>query len=530
MLRRHFDLTKLLTVVLYLRMSDDKQNPMSPEQQEKMIRSRIKRSGLNVRIVKVYRDDGLTGRMTRNRKGFLQMLNDIRTGQIRIDAILVDTKERFGRMNELDEVQARLERENKVLILTADKNFSDPTSSTGRVMTMFENYRATVDSEIKAHNVLRAKYLAIEQGFWPGGPPPFGFRLEEVERIEKPGARTIVHNHLVPDEEAGPIMRAILLKSKAERSWGQVRLARYFTARADIPDKFKPFIADTIGNQLQNRIYYGELVWDQNCTGIVRGARVLEANAPEDVIHVPNFCEPLISVEDFEQIQANRIARTPNRKSESGEPRRGISYRYPLTGLVRCGHCNAAMNPNSSKYKDTVYTSYMCPNRSLGICDNKFRVPEEWLRESVVGFILKHLIPCDEPGRFAFVEEITRLVRAALVELQSEDLDTKPALEAELATLREQMSGWIQSLSKPKLSDSVRELVEAQLAEASDRRNEIEAILHEDFAPESLLTTLVRPEQLRDRIDRLATVLSGDNATETNLFFVDACRQDRLLQ
>lgn len=518
MLRRQFDLTKLLTVVLYLRMSDDKQNPLSPEQQEKMIRSRIKRSGLNVRIVKVYRDDGLTGRMTRNRKGFLQMLNDIRTGQIRIDAILVDTKERFGRMNELDEVQARLEHENKVLILTADKNFSDPTSSTGRVMTMFENYRATVDSEIKAHNVLRAKYLTIEQKFWPGGPVPFGFRLHEVERIEKPGARTIVHNHLVHDEEAGPIMRAVLLKSKDERSWGQVRLARYFTARADIPDKFKPFIADTIGKQLQNPIYCGELVWDQNCTGIVRGVRVLEANSPEDVIHVPDFCEPLISIEDFQQIQAHRIARTRNRKSESGERQRGISYRYPLTGLVRCGHCNAAMNPNSSSYKDTVYMSYMCPNRSVGICDNKFRVPEEWLREAVVGFILKHLIPSDEPTRLEFVDEITELVRAALGDLQSEDLDAKPGLEAELATLREQMSGWVKSLSKPKLSDSVRELVETQLAEASDRRGEIEAILDEGFDPETFLATLVRPEQVRDRIDRLSTVLSGENATETNLF------------
>ncbi len=518
MLRRQFDLTKLLTVVLYLRMSDDKQNPLSPEQQEKMIRSRIKRSDLNVKIIKVYRDDGLTGRMTRNRQGFLQMIHEIQTGQTKVDAILVDTIERFGRMEELDEFRRRLEYEHNVLILTADKNFSDPTSSTGRVMAMFENYRATVDSEIKAHNVLRAKYLTIEQKFWPGGPVPFGYRLHEVERIEKPGARTIVHNHLVPDEEAGPIMRAILVKSKAERSWGQDRLGRYFNARTDIPDKFKPFIADTIGKQLQNPIYCGELVWDQNCTGIVRGVRVLEANSPEDVIHVPDFCEPLISVEDFQQVQANRIARTRNRKTESGERRRGISYRYPLTGLIRCGHCNAAMNPNSSRYKDAVYTSYMCPNRRIGICDNTFSVPEEWLRESVVGFILKHLIPSDEPGRLAFVDGITGLVRAALSELQSEDLDTKPALEAELVTLRERMSGWIQSLSKPKLPDSVRELVEAQLAEASSRRSEIEAILHEDIDPETLLASLVRPEHVRDRIDRLATVLSGGNATETNLF------------
>ncbi|TWU32786.1 hypothetical protein Q31b_57960 [Novipirellula aureliae] len=518
MLRRQFDLTKLLDVVLYLRMSDDKQNPLSPEQQEKMIRSRINRSGLNVKIARVYRDDGLTGRMTRNRKGFLKMIHEIQTGQVNVDAILVDTIERFGRMEELDEFRRRLEHEHNIVILTADKNFSDPTSSTGRVMAMFENYRATVDSEIKAHNVLRAKYLTIEQNFWPGGPVPFGYRLDEVERIEKPGARTIVHNHLVPDEGAGPIMQAIFQKSKTERSWGQERLAKYFNAKTDIPDKYKPFIGATIGRQLKNAIYQGELVWDQNCTGIVRGVRVLEANSPKDVIHVPDFCEPLVSIEDFQQVQANRIARTRNRKSESGERRRGINYRYPLTGLVRCGHCNVAMNPNSSSYKDAVYTSYICPKNRSGMCDNATRVPEEWLRETVVGFILKHLIPNDDAGRLAFVEEVTELVRAALGELQSEDLDTKPVLAAELATLGKQMSGWIQSLSNPKLSASVRELVEMQMTEASSRRNEIEEILQEDFDQNALLASLVRPEQVHERLDRLSTVLSGDNATEANLF------------
>lgn len=160
----------------------------------------------------------------------------------------------------------------------------------------------------------------------------------------------------------------------------------------------------------------------------------------------------------------------------------------------------------------------MCPNRRVGLCDNTFRVPEEWLRESVIGFITDHLIPSNETDRLAFVDEITELVRAALGELQCDGIDAKPALEAELTTLQEQLSGWIQTLSKPNLSESVRGLVETQMAEASDRRNEIEAILHEDIDPDTVLASLVRPNQVRDQIDRLSTILSGDNATESNLF------------
>ena len=70
------------------------------------------------------------------------------------------------------------------------------------------------------------------------------------------------------------------------------------------------FQAPSVGYWLDNPIYSGELVWEQNSTGIVDDMRVVERNQEEDVIHVPNFCKPMVSREQQEAIWAMRRARS----------------------------------------------------------------------------------------------------------------------------------------------------------------------------------------------------------------------------
>jgi len=61
MLRVQFSLNKRWRVVIYARMSSDRQNPRSPEQQIATIEETIHRSGLDWVVVKTYRDDGISG-------------------------------------------------------------------------------------------------------------------------------------------------------------------------------------------------------------------------------------------------------------------------------------------------------------------------------------------------------------------------------------------------------------------------------------------------------------------------------------
>ena len=197
---------------------------------------------------------------------------------------------------------------------------------------------------------IRDRIGSIEDGYWPGGPVPFGYRLE-LACVEKRHRREVTHHVLVFDEDTGPIMLSLLVQSAKKPSWGQDRLTGWLNDRPDIPDELKPFHASTIGKRLRNPIYRGILVWSEYSQGVVDDRRVLEKNDEQDIIRIEGFCEPIAPVEILKQVDANIELRKkfrPDSETESSCTKRGVNYSHPLTGLVRCGHCGASMVPNLS--------------------------------------------------------------------------------------------------------------------------------------------------------------------------------------
>ena len=172
---------------------------------------------------------------------------------------------------------------------------------------------------------------------------------------------------------------------------GQGALAKWLNERADIPDEFKPFHADTVGRWLCNPIYTGELVWAEFSTDIVDDMRILERNPDDEVMRVPDFCEPIIEKTIFDQVGQFREARRTNRQGNrtTGTRRQvGMTYSYMLTGLVRCGTCGASMVPNGSSAYVTAsgeerrYVSYLCAKSNPDSAQTS-HVYRNWLRETV---------------------------------------------------------------------------------------------------------------------------------------------------
>jgi DNA invertase Pin-like site-specific DNA recombinase len=408
MLKFHFDPPRPYRVVIYARMSSDQQNRRSPEQQIDEINRRLQLLGYPWVVVKVYRDDAVSGRVLRKRRDYQRMLREIKSGTVSVDLILADTLERFGRVEDLPGIRKELFEKYGVLVLTADSNFADPTTPQGKALGMFEAMRAYEDGRIKAHNVLRGKRDAARQGHWPGGPPPFGYRLQSVMKCVH-GRQEVDHCVLVPNPETRGIV-ALAFNTALATGLGATRLARFLNDRDDIPQELKPFQPSTIGYWLDNPIYVGELVWAANSTGIVDDVRVVQPNAPEDVIRVPGFCDPLVpratydAVQKMRQARRQRLLESHQRKAAaSGKliapPAPGLALKYLLTGLVRCGHCGRAMTPSSSPVyvaksgEERRYTSYVCPGHSARICPNHRRIPERWLREVVIGKLRERLFP-----------------------------------------------------------------------------------------------------------------------------------------
>jgi DNA invertase Pin-like site-specific DNA recombinase len=164
----------------YGRMSDDAQNPRSPDTQFITIDETIARLRYPWRIANQYRDDALTGRYMLRRPGFLQMLRDIELKIVIADLILVDTFERIGRAEEIGEIRRKLARKHGILIVSALNNFADPTGLAGKAMAAFEELQATQDNVNKAHMVMRGKRDAARRKRWPGGVVPLGYMLKTI--------------------------------------------------------------------------------------------------------------------------------------------------------------------------------------------------------------------------------------------------------------------------------------------------------------------------------------------------------------
>jgi DNA invertase Pin-like site-specific DNA recombinase len=520
MLKSKFVRSEQRDVVVYLRMSSENQSRSSPDQQLRSIEKRVKDADLPWKIVKIYRDDAKSGKTVRHRDGFSEMLREIKTGAVSVTAILVDTIERFGRMDDLDKYRRDLRHRHGVYVLTADRNFADPNSVEAKYTEVFENLRASEDSRLKANDVVRGKIQAVMDGYWPGSPVPIGFNLE-VAHTEKRRNRDVKHHKLVHDPVTASIMR-ILFEASAERpSWGQTRLARYMNAHTQVPDQYKPFHAATVGYQLKNPIYRGILVWSKHSTGLVDERRVLERNEEQDVVRVPNFCEPICDAETIRKVDAGIAMRSRKRRNEAAAIR-GINYRYVLTGLVRCGHCGGSMvpcstSPYTTKGGDTkVYCSYTCPNRRNGICENDKPVKEEWLREIVVKKLVERLLS-DEETKLSLIAEVRAMVEEQRVKDHAQHDRSLPRFQSELAELQKKVSGWAITLSQPQVSSILRDNLIADSNAALERIEEIKVILESRASESVVFERLVQESEIEASLNRLSEALTGECPTLANL-------------
>jgi DNA invertase Pin-like site-specific DNA recombinase len=531
MLERKFDPTLTYRYARYGRMSDPKQNKRSPDQQFATIEETRQRCGYPWHCVATYRDQGISGLKIAGRPGFQNMLRDIEAERITIDLIVVDTLERFGRAEEIAEIRRKLNTRHGVLVVAADNNFADPTGIVGKAVGVVEHLRSTEDTRIKGHNVIRGKKDAARLRRWPGGPVPFGYRLKAVvdESVSPPKGY-----HLLEPEPREAAALQMAFRRAHETGEGTLRLSKWWNGSPEIPEEFKPITPYTMGYRLRNPIYVGILVWGANSTGIVDDTRVVEANLQEEVLRIPNFCTPLVSNELFDAVQTlmcarGRQVRAARQKSEVASPQkrfapqaRGMTLKYLLTGLVRCGSCRASMRPvptGATSKTGRKYTYYTCPRHYEGACHNSRHFPERQLREAVLSRFRSRLFPPtgwdgEAPEWFP---GLMHLVQQEHRRYQADTPDRAAAIEKELQDLNRQLQGWTMTLGDPQLAATVRGQIVGHYEAALSRRQQLEEVLNGEHARQQHIERTLDPKAVIAQLHRLSEVLASYNPTLGNL-------------
>ncbi|HEY1066015.1 MAG TPA: recombinase family protein, partial [Pirellulales bacterium] len=530
-------------------MSSDQQNERSPDQQFQTIAGTLQRLGRPWVHVQDYRDVGVSGRRHDGRPGFMAMLEDIASGRVRVDAILVENLDRFGRNDVSLASRQSLARDHGVLVLTADANFSDPDTPQGQAFGFIESIRATGESRVRAMYVLRGKKDSAQRGRWPGGPFPVGYRPKPV--LEERGNGRVVKSSLLEVDPVGAAVVRLAFQAAYEQGWGQDRIAAHLNERPDVPEEFKPVRGSTIGRILDRELYIGTLAWNSVCTDIVADHRVTQRNPEDEIIRIPGFCEPIVEREVWEAVRRMRQERgTPGRKArrerdpfagkEIQPTTPGGALQYPLTGLVVCAVCGSAMIANGGgAYRPASgevrrYVRYVCPGRVCRACPNAVRIPEPKLREAVVDRLRRRLLPIpdEELGGSArlnasmvencqWFQELLAETQREAERLSQADGPELPAVEAALAVLEERRVGWRQSLGNSKLAPAVREELEAAAAADAAERERLEGRRRDLLQAAERNRRLITAADVAERLNRLAEMLAGGNATLANIVLAE---------
>ena len=329
----------------YIRVSTDDQTELSPDSQIKQIREYAKSHDYIVPEEFIFRDDGISGRKTKNRPAFAQMISTAKSKKKPFDAILVWKFSRFARNREDSIVYKSMLKKQGIDVISISEPVGDDKMSVlieAMIEAMDEYYSLNLSEE-----VTRGMLEKLSRGKCVNSAP-LGYYFKDGE--------------LIIDEEKAEIVRRIY----ADFLDGvpMVQIARNLNADGIKTLYGKQYENRSIEYILRNPIYCGKLRFTRGGGG----SQCHYHKDEKDVMIVPGTHEPIIQVDKWEEvaekIQANKAK---YRKYYHECPNKNTLM---LTGLLRCSTCGANLTQSASFYQCQKYCHGFC-NVSHYVSQNK---------------------------------------------------------------------------------------------------------------------------------------------------------------
>lgn len=310
----------------YVRVSTEEQamRGYSIEAQRDAIRKYARENGY--KIVAEYSDEGVSGKKPYNKRPALsRFMNDIQNG-MDVDVLLFCKLDRFYRSVKLYyqavEILDRCGVAWKAILENYETETANGRFTVNIILSVAENEADRTSERIK---------FVFEDKISKGavtGRAPIGYK--------------IVNHKLQIDPEKAELVRTIFQQYEIQRSpYGAIRYL-YDTYGVDISVRSAFYI-------LHNRIYYGHFKGN------------------------PHFCEPIITEEQFNRVQAQMKSRHV-RHNPTGQT-------YIFASILTCGSCGRRMAGQRVEYKKVPRIYYRCNGACLhaNVCTRTRHVREDWL-------------------------------------------------------------------------------------------------------------------------------------------------------
>jgi site-specific DNA recombinase len=352
---------KALQVVVYLRQSDKEQR-LSIDQQRKEVSTYAQSRGWVV--AKEFVDDGKSGsKNIKARERFHALIADAESPDRNWDAILCWDTSRFGRLDALTgaEYKQRLRKAGVWLETTRGEKI-DWGTSMGRIMDTLQSENNHEYSLSISRNVIRGRRAILDMGYM-ATKVPFGFDRQYVEggKVQMVVPRTKMFSkprnwHLLPirNENEAKIVKWLFDQwHKRDLSFGAT-IKMLMEKNIPSPSGQPSWTLHQLRGLLTDRTYVGDAV-------IGGGEKTREVHGRIGEMIKENAFEGIVDRSVFEEVQRKVQKRRCGEwkaKTNSG----------PLSGLLKCGHCDYTLARRTYKGKDGIV-------RQKYVCESQMRRP-----------------------------------------------------------------------------------------------------------------------------------------------------------
>jgi DNA invertase Pin-like site-specific DNA recombinase len=303
----------------YVRMSTDYQQ-YSIANQTAVIAAYALR--LEWQIVRTYRDESKSGLHIKNRKGLLDLIDDVQCGRADFSNILVYDVSRWGRFQDVDE-SAYYEficKRAGIKVVYCAELFGNDSGLMSSIGKNLKRAMAAEWSRERSEKVYAGACHLSRLGFRQGGRPCLGLRRELIDvngrsrGVLQSGERKYLQTDRVvlrpgPAEEVEQV-RSIFRQFVLERR-SETKIARSLNSAGIHCPTGRPWTAWIIHNLLVNENYIGNIVYDRHPYRL----RQRRTRTPADRwIRKVGAFEPVIAADLFAKAQSIIAAR----KSQKG--------------------------------------------------------------------------------------------------------------------------------------------------------------------------------------------------------------------
>ena len=328
------------TAIVYARVSTQRQADEGVSMDAQIEQCTARAAKLGADVVRVFRDDGISGKSVRGRAGFQAAIEYcVAAG---VDYFVTWSTSRFAR-NAVDLFMfqdALKEGGTKLECLNADV---DDDTDAGFVNRMFFGTMDQLMSRAIARDTLRSQKRAASEGFFTGGRVPFGYlAVPEGKRT-----RLVVH------PEQAPVIRRIFDLCIRDGQGAQA-IALAMNGAGLLRGNGQRWGKNSIHYILKNEIYTGLKTFNKT------SGKTGKLKPREQWIQVQAH-EALVAKDDFERAQAMIENRTPH--EQGGTPR----SQFVFSGRLKCAICGEQLQITNGKGRNgTLYSYYACVGHRKG--------------------------------------------------------------------------------------------------------------------------------------------------------------------